>query len=63
MSIETSPRPFAHFPVGEQPATVITELLSLDPRSREAVHLPRLTQEATSSPVLGALTLVVSHWA
>ena len=52
---------FAHFSIGEEPAAVIAELLSRDASSREAVHLPRLAQQATSSPVLGAFTLVVSH--
>jgi hypothetical protein len=62
VSIAAPPETFAHFSIGEEPTAVIAELLSLDASSREAVHLPRLAQQATSSPVLGALTLVVSHW-
>jgi len=47
--------------IGGGAGAVGTELFRIQPGLAEAIHLPRLAQEATCSAVLRTFTLVVSQ--
>ena len=59
--VETAPAGLANSTIGKESAAMIGELLSVRPRDRETVHLPRLAQKAASAPVLGTPTPVIRH--